>query len=301
MNLPPSIKKFVNYLLDYVLPVLLLPTTCLVTILAGAYQVNTIPVEDPWDLLLKYPETLVQGLPYGLTFLVILFAHRFGYYILARHYKIPVCLPLLLPGTPNFLGGGGAFIRINPISIDRKVLFDISVSGTLVGFLVATLTLIVGLYLSPIIPRENASGLMLGEPILLKGLSWLIHGNISEAQDIALHPIGFAAWHGLFVINYFLIPYFRTDGGFLGWALWGKQQRKINWGVAVGFIFLGAMGWPGWFMALIFLPLLGFLFGKQIPEVENPESPLGEFRTKIGWGVVLIFVLTFMPLPFYFE
>jgi Zn-dependent protease len=113
----------------------------------------------------------VEGLPYALTLLVILFAHRFGYYIVARHNMIPASLPLFWPGTPKFLGGGGAFIRIYPNSIDRKTLFEISVSGTIMGFLVATLSMIIGLYLSTIVPRENISGLQLGEPLLLKGLS----------------------------------------------------------------------------------------------------------------------------------
>ncbi len=300
-NFSLSIKRFGNYLLDNVLPVLLLAITCLVTILAGAYQANTIPLESPWDLLLKYPETMVNGFSYALTLLLILFAHRFGYYALARRYKIPVALPLFLPGSPNFVGGGAAFIRINSISIPRKALFDISASGTIMGFLVATISLIIGLYLSLIVPRENTFGLQLGESLLSKGLSWAIHGYIPKESDIALHPIGFAAWHGLFVINYFLIPYYRTDGGFLGWALWGRQHRKINWGVATIFIILGAMGWVGWFFMIIAMPLVGFLIGKPIPQVENPESPLGKVRTRIAWGMALIFILTFMPFPFYFE
>ena len=289
-----------NLFFQYVLPVLLLIATCFVTVLAGAYQVNAMPVEGPWDLFLKHPDSLVNGLPYALTLLTILFTHRFGYYILSRHYKIPALLPLFLPNTPNFIGGGGAFIRINPTSINRKALFDISVSGTIIGFLVATLSLIIGLFLSTHVPRESSSGLNLGESLSMKGLAWLIHGDISADYDIVLHPIGFAGWYGLFVINVCLIPYFRTDGAFVGQAVWGKQQQWVNWVVVAVFIILGAFGWLGWLAWLIALPLMGLLVGKRIPPVEDPEAALGAVRKKIGWGVALIFILTFMPLPFYF-
>ncbi len=300
-NTPSSPFRNLGYtFLNYALPILLLIVACFITVLAGTYQLNTFPVEGPWDLALKHPDSLIKGLPYALTSLTILFSHRFGYYILAHQYKIPALLPLFLPGSANFLGGGGAFIRVNPHSIDRKALFDISVSGTIIGFIVALIFLIIGIFLSSIVPRESSYGLQLGEPLVFKAMAWVIHGDISGEYDIVLHPIGLAAWHGLFVVNCFLFPYLRTDGGFLGQALWGNRQKMVNWAIAAVLIILGSLGWLGWFVWLVAVPLSGLLVGKRVPPVINPDSPLGIVRTRIGWGVALIFLVTFMPFPFYF-
>ena len=105
-----------NVFWGYVLPIILFILTSFVTVLAGAYQLNNFPVEGPLDILLNHPHSLLVGLPY---------AHRFGYYILARYHDLPALLPLFCPNGPNILGGGVAFIRIPLGSISRRTRFDI--------------------------------------------------------------------------------------------------------------------------------------------------------------------------------
>jgi len=288
-----------NVFLGYVLPIVLLILTSFVTVLVGAYQSITLPVEGPLDILLNHPHSLLGGLPYAITLLLILSTHRFGYYILARYHDLPALLPLFWP-YGGMLGGGIAFIRIPRGSISRRTLFDIGACGAILGFIVAVIGLIIGLLLTPVVPMENSVGFKLGEPLLLKGLTWLIHGDIPTEYDIVLHPIGFGSWHGLLFINLFLIPYARMDGAFVGHAVWGNHQRKVNWLVAPVLLTLGLVGWQGWIFWLLFVPLIGLLMGKRIPQVEDADADLGAGRIKIGWCVVAIFILTFNPLPFYY-
>jgi membrane-associated protease RseP (regulator of RpoE activity) len=109
-----------------------------------------------------------------------------------------------------------------------------------------------------------------------------------------LHPVGFAAWFGLFVTSLNLIPIWQLDGGHVAYALWGPRQRTIALAILPILIVLGFVGWPGWFLWAGMAGLMGFAH----PPVMDPEAALGKTRIWIGWGALAIFVLTFAPIPF---
>ena len=181
------------------LPILLFICTVFTTLWAGAYQGRTHLLQGAWDFLLSSPELLYQGIPFASTLLGILVTHEFGHFWLSRIHRVPASLPLFIPGPPQFIGTFGAIIRMRSPIMNRRALFDIGVAGPIAGFLVAVPALIVGLALSEIVPREHVYGLQLGEPLLLQFLAWIVVGPIPEAFDLVLHPIGFAAWFGLFI------------------------------------------------------------------------------------------------------
>ncbi len=111
--------------------------------------------------------------------------------------------------------------------LSRRALFDIGVAGPLAGFVVAVIVLIVGLNLSTVVDRTATYGLHLGEPLLLQFMSWVVIGPLSPEADVVLHPIGFAAWFGLFVTSLNLLPIGQLDGGHVAYALWGRRQRTM--------------------------------------------------------------------------
>ena len=145
--------------------------------------------------------------------------------MLSRIHRVPASLPLFIPGPPYFVGTFGAIIRLRGPIMNRRALFDIGVAGPLAGFIVAVVALIIGLNLSTVVDRAATRGLQLGEPLLLQFISWLVVGSIPPQADIVLHPIGFAAWFGLFVTSLNLIPIGQLDGGHVAYALWGSRQR----------------------------------------------------------------------------
>lgn len=141
------------------LPFLLFLLTMFTTLWAGAYQANLKPASGAWDFLMSYPWDLYRGLPFAGTLLGILVTHEFGHYLLSLIHRVPASLPLFIPGPPQFIGTFGAIIRMRSPIMNRRALFDIGVSGPIAGFVVAVIALIIGLYLSTVVPRQGHYGL----------------------------------------------------------------------------------------------------------------------------------------------
>jgi membrane-associated protease RseP (regulator of RpoE activity) len=181
--------------------------------------------------------------------------------------------------------------------LHRRALFDIGVAGPLAGFVVAVAALIVGLNLSTVVDRTATYGLQLGEPLLLQFISWLVIGSLPPQADVVLHPVGFAAWFGLFVTSLNLIPIGQLDGGHVAYALWGHRQRTMAFAIVPVLIVLGFVGWPGWFI----WAFMAGLWGLGHPPVVDPFAPLGRARRVVGLIALGVFVLTFAPVPFSFH
>jgi membrane-associated protease RseP (regulator of RpoE activity) len=279
------------------LPVGLFLATVITTLWAGAYQTNTNPFVGAWQFLVSNPSAILQGLPFAGTLLGILVTHELGHYVFSRIHGVPASLPLFIPGPPHFIGTFGAIIRMRGPIQNRKALFDIGVAGPIAGFVVAVAALIVGLNLSQVIEDEHTFGLRLGEPLLLQFLSWLVLGPVPQGYDVLLHPVGFAAWFGLFVTSLNLIPIGQLDGGHVAYALWGERQRTIALAMLPILLVLGFVGWHGWFLWAGMAGILGFAH----PPVLDPEEALGPTRVWVGWLALAIFVLTFAPIPFSFH
>jgi membrane-associated protease RseP (regulator of RpoE activity) len=279
---------------DYAVPLLLFVATVFTTLWAGAYATRTRPMEGAIEFLLNEPASLLNGLPFAGTLLGILVTHECGHYVLSRIHGVPTSFPLFIPGPPHFIGTFGAIIRMRGPILNRKALFDIGVAGPIAGFVVALAALVIGLDLSKVVANERVYGLHLGEPLLLQFVSWLVIGPLPDGYDVVLHPVGFAAWFGLFVTSLNLIPIGQLDGGHVAYALWGERQRTMALAIIPILIVLGFVGWPGWFLWAGLAGLVGFAH----PPVLDPEASLGRTRIWVGWGALMIFVLTFAPIPF---
>ena len=281
----------------WILPSSLFVATIFTTLWAGAYQPYSLGIRGPVDFLLKSPELLWSGIPFAATLLIILVTHECGHYVLSRIHGVPASLPLFIPGLPYLVGTFGAIIRLRGPILNRPALFDIGVSGPLAGFIAAVVALIIGLNLSTVVDRTAIHGSQLGEPLLLQFISWLVVGSLPPQADIVLHPIGFAAWIGLFLTSLNLVPIGQLDGGHVAYALWGKRQRTMAFIMVPILIVLGYVGWPGWWVWAFMAGLWGF----GHPPVRDSQVPLGRGRVLVGWVAVVVFVLTFAPVPFSFH
>ena len=286
-----------SFFSKWTLPIVLFLLTVFTTLWAGAYQTYNGPVRGPVNFLLTSPEALWRGIPFAGALLFILTTHELGHYVLSKIHRVPASLPLFIPGPPHFIGTFGAIIRMRGPILSRRALFDIGVAGPLAGFAVAVVALIVGLHLSTVVDRTATLGLQLGEPLLLQFMSWLVIGPLPPESDVVLHPIGFAAWFGLFVTSLNLLPIGQLDGGHVAYALWGRRQRTMALAFLPILLALGFYGWPGWFL----WAFMAGLWGLGHPPVMDPSVPLGRNRTIVGWIAFAVFVITFVPVPFSFH
>jgi membrane-associated protease RseP (regulator of RpoE activity) len=265
------------------------------------------------------PANLLLGAPFAFTLLGILTAHEFGHYFAARYHRVAVTLPYFLPlPLPLGIGGGtlGAFIRLREPVPDRRKLFDIGVAGPLAGLVIAVPLLFYGLSVAEVGPiPPNGEFYLEGNSILYYTAKFLTFGrplpDWSARVDILLNgsPIVSAAWFGLLVTAINLLPLGQLDGGHAMFALFGERARRVNQAAIAILVvlalaslpplqrlfpWLSAVGYEGWFLWLL---LIFFLIGPYHPPALDDVTTLDARRRLVGWLVILIFLLIFVPVP----
>lgn len=270
--------------------VLLLISTIFTTMMAGAMMAGVNPLTEPYQIF--------KGVPFSLTLLLILLAHESGHYIASKKHNVEATLPFFIPAPPPFLiGTFGAFIKMKSPIKDRNSLLDIGIAGPLAGVIVAIPILAIGLKFSEVkfidIPAEKY-GISLGSSLLFELLTRFTLGDIPKNFDIILHPIAFAGWIGLLITSLNLIPVGQLDGGHIAYAILGKMADKISKFILILLVGLGFFGWPGWF---IWAALLLLMKAKHPPPIDF-WTPLDRKRMILGAIALIVFIVTFTPIPF---
>ncbi len=295
---------------------LLLLLTLFTTFMAGALLLGIDPLATEfvefWGAWVPVPTTvhwgsMAAGAPFALALMTILMVHEMGHFLMARRHRVPASLPYFIPFPAYYsaIGTLGAFIRIRGPLVRRSVLLDIGVGGPIASFVLSVLLLVVGLALSETVPATEAGMPMLvefaGQPI------WLGSGLVVEAilqlffaadlgvDAVLLHPVAFAAWIGLFVTFLNLLPFGQLDGGHILHALSDRAQK---WAAVVLLLVLLPLGrlWWGWWL---WVGIAVFLSRGRLahPKVLQPQVKLDPVRIAIAFSAILIFFLTFVPLP----
>lgn len=272
------------------LPVLLFAITVATTTLAGALQQGANVLVDPWSL--------AKGVPFSLSLLLILGTHELGHFLASRRHGITTTLPTFIPGPPfpPMIGTFGAVIRIKSPITTKAALVEIGASGPLAGFVVALFVTWWGLDHSIIIPRNEAAGsLGLGSSLIFHALSYITVGPIPATHDVSLHPVAFAGWIGFFVTAMNLLPIGQLDGGHIVYSVLGARHRLFSLLMIAALAILGALTWPGWFIWAALILIIGIWH----PPIEDQREPMDTKRRLIAASALAVFVLTFIPTPFY--
>ncbi len=268
--------------------------TCLVagTHFAVAYAHNEAVSWDEFirafTLVYRNPLALAAGLPFALTLLTILLAHELGHFFACRHHHIHSSYPFFIP-FPTLIGTLGAFILIRSPIRTTRALFDVGASGPLVGFLIAVPALLYGIVHAKFVPNladpANA-GIILGSPLILQLLAPIFHHG-ANASTLLLHPVGRAAWVGLFATSLNLLPAVQLDGGHIIRSLSQRAHRVSSIFVPLLLAYLGFRFWPGWYVWAALL--VGIRFLRTLP-IYHPE-PLGSTRYAAAFLSLIIFIL----------
>ena len=265
---------------------------------AAAYAHNQAASFDAFlqtfRLAYLHPSFLLTGLPFAVTLLVILLAHELGHYFACRHHHIYSSYPFFIP-APTLIGTFGAFLLIRSPIRSARALFDVGASGPFVGFLFALPALAYGVLHARIIPALNLDSnadVVFGVPLTLKLVAAVLQPN-AHASDLLLHPVGRAAWVGLFATALNLLPVGQLDGGHIVRSVSLRAHRWISLLLPLALLPLGIFLWKGW---LIWAAILFGLRFFRMPPIYDP-IPLDPNRRFGAFLALIVFILCFMPSP----
>lgn len=250
-------------------------------------------------LLLFNGETASLGAPvmFSFTLLSILGAHEMGHYLACRWYNVQATLPYFIP-APIGIGTFGAFIRIKSPIPNRKALFDIGIAGPLAGFVFAIPASLIAHYYAagapPIASGEGA--IIFHNPLFFQFLEWAF----GLPPQIELNPVWFASWIGLLMTSLNLLPVGQLDGGHVVYAVFGERAHTIVGRVIYAGVVALALhavlreGWYGW---VVYAVLLTLILRVGHPPLLDEEDPLGRSRRLVAVIGLIVFLLSFMPVP----
>jgi membrane-associated protease RseP (regulator of RpoE activity) len=238
------------------------------------------------------PRLLLLGIPFAATLMGILLAHELGHFFACRYYKIQATYPFFIP-APTLIGTLGAFIRIRSPIVNRRALFDVALAGPLVGFLIAVPAFALAIATSKFIPGANDDSLVVfGRPLIERILEALLRPGVAH-ESLLLHPVGRAAWVGIFATALNLLPAGQLDGGHILFSLASHRHRLFTLLVAIALVPLAIHYWLGWILWAVLLVAIGF----RHPPLIDRWQPLDSARRSWSLVALAIFILCFMPAP----
>jgi membrane-associated protease RseP (regulator of RpoE activity) len=271
--------------------VLALATICTTTV-AGAMLYGVDPFAVPLDIY--------KGLPFSFAIMLVLGSHELSHYIASRRHGVDSSLPYFIPFPLPPIGTMGAVIRQKSPVPTRQALFDVGISGPLVGMLVAIAVTIFGLML-PLQTNSgiSAMGMSPNAPLLFGFLLGILHPGATVAS---VDPIAFAGWVGMLVTMLNLIPVGQLDGGHVSRAVLGPLADRVSRIMpliimALGLVVTFGLNMDGEIWILWGL-LTSFMSMGAHPKPTDDLQPIGWQRIALAVLTLVIAVLCFTPAPF---
>ena len=264
----------------------------------GVYEGFRVGFTDH-QLAMPLLDLAIRGLWYSVPILLILGSHEFGHYFACRFYGVDASLPYFLPMPVLLTGTLGAVIRIRQPLPGKRALFDIGIAGPIAGFVVAIPVLMLGMYLSNVIPIPadfKGTVFEFGEPLLFKAAAWLRFGSVTDGYTVNMHPMVFAAWFGLLATALNLFPIGQLDGGHISYAVLGRRSTFVTLGMVLCLV--GLTFWSrSWVVWTVLTVAMLVAFGPRHPRVWDEDVPLDRTRLWLAVFAIVMFILCFTPAP----
>jgi hypothetical protein len=295
----PPARKASNYAINLVL----FAVTVVTVLWAGWSFAQSPALFYIYANFLHLPyDPVVVMVEYGVAILAIVGLHEFGHLVGSRLHRIEASLPYFIPGI--YYGTFGALIVQRSPPPTRDSLFDLGLTGPLVGFVVSLVVVFFGMLLSPLLSATQYAELTaylvtidvdltpLPLPLLFDWIWSLMTLGIPANYTALVHPVAYAGYVGFLItgLNYF--PIGQLDGGHVARALFGQRYHRVV--SIIGVVILFLFGY--WLMAL----LAFFLFSGRHPGPVDDVSPLSNGRKILGVLSWLIPVLVLPPSVSYF-
>lgn len=245
---------------------------------------------------LSTTEVFIQTVLFTISMFAILGLHEVGHKIVCKIYSIEASPPYFTPGPPP-LGTFGAIIVQKEPLVNRDQLFDLGISGPLVGYAVAVAVLIFGLLNGQLILVRQEQlltlpGVITYSSLIERLLSRVIPIPFSIPDDYSpfLAPAMAPSFFGLLLTFLNLLPIWQLDGGHMSHAVFGDKGSRVL--SIVGLAIMALSGF--WFMAILLFFFMS-MQGWKHPELLDEVSHLSPSR-KIFYAIVIAITISCMPL-----
>lgn len=242
------------------------------------------------------PSDILKGMPFTIAIMTILCAHEAGHYVVAKKHGMRTSLPYFIP-FPAGIGTLGAVIRHRGPIPGRKALFDVGVSGPVIGLIASVIVTVAGLLQPPVQISSEVSGTALGIPPLFGFIMYFIPN-----PDTYIHPIAFAGWVGMLLTAINLMPVGQLDGGHVLRAMMGEKAYRVSEVMPAVLFSIGVYlivvlktdgyVWIFWSLLLIIVSAAGH------PRPVNDDIPLDRKRMVLGAVTFILGLLSITPVPF---
>lgn len=282
-------------------PAILFIVTIFTTLFAGALMQFLTPAD-----ILSNPAKLLRGASFGVPLMAILLTHEMGHFISGKIHSVKSTLPYFIP-FPNYIGTFGAVIKMKSPMRDRRALMDIGAAGPLAGFALSLIACSWGITHFQTIPLGRVPEWGFWNPRISFGPNLAITGLL-RLFDVHLRPgilyvspLFDAGWLGMFVTSLNLLPAGQLDGGHISYAMLGETgARRLARLVVVLLFPLGVLGfvWDGMWIGWAVWGVLIIAIGLSHPPPMYPDVKLDPLRKMVGLASLIVFIITFTPMPF---
>jgi len=240
--------------------------------------------------------------------IAIIGLHEFGHKAAARHHKMDATLPYFVPGPPP-IGTFGAVISLRSPPANRDQLFDLGLSGPLVGFavtiVVIVLSVVFGVYLSPAqVQQAQQNGATNTDwstwPFQQPALAIIVSSLATSLRHgtgggLLFDPqLSFAAQIGALLTFLNLVPMWQLDGGHISRSVFGEGGHRTATVIGL-FILIAARYYPFAFLVLAFM--LSSRRGFAGVEPLDDVSPVSNSRKLLYLLGLVMLLLTFVVAP----
>ena len=227
--------------------------------------------------------------------------HEFGHKGAAWYHHLDATLPYFIPGPPP-IGTFGALISLRAPPANRNELFDLGLSGPVVGFLVTILVALASVFAGVAL---NPSQVQVAIQNGAKVASWpqapmilILTGELGRAitqQTTYFEPqLISAAYIGSLLTFLNIVPAWQLDGGHISRAVFGANGHRIATMVGLGLLLVARY----WTFAILVLIMMSFSRrGLAGVEPLDDVSPVSNSRKFMYVFAMVMLVLTFSTAP----
>jgi len=248
--------------------------------------------------------------------LSIIGLHEFGHKAAARHHKMDATLPYFVPGPPP-IGTFGALISLKSPPANRDQLFDLGLSGPVIGFIVTIAVAALSVFIGVLPNASQATqidtwnttcaaqlgvqscfsnidfGLIARQPLILiiisQVTSMIRPGVLLDSQ------LFFAAQIGALLTFLNIVPAWQLDGGHISRAVFGPGGHRVASVIGLALLFLaGYYPFGLLVLAFMFFSRRGFAGVEPLDDI----SPVSNSRKLLYIFALVMLVLTFAYSPF---